>query len=268
MMPVIIVGGIGVLSSIILVIAAKVMAVPTDEAFETVREVLPGANCGGCGYAGCDDYARAITQDGVKLNLCPVGGSDLILKLSAIMGVEAVAADERHAIVRCLGDCTKTEPIMEYTGKPTCAACNLFYNGSGTCSVGCMGYGDCQVQCQYGAISIVDGIATIDPKLCVACGLCVGACPKHLITIIPKFSHVFVACSSHEKGGAKRKFCKAGCIGCKKCEKVCPTDAIKVVDNLAAVDPDKCINCGECVAVCPVNVIVMRDTGCAARVQA
>ena len=264
MMPIIIVGGIGLAASVLLVIAAKVMAVPVDELFEAVRAELPGANCGGCGYAGCDDYAKAIVHDGVKTNLCPVGGEECAQKVSAAMGVACEEVVPQYAVVRCSGNCYKTDSIMDYEGKQSCAACNYFYQGKGSCSHGCLGYGDCIEACKYGAISIIDGIAVVDKAVCVGCGMCAKACPNHLIAIIPATSTVYVGCSSHDKGAFTRKVCKTGCIGCKKCEKTCESGAITVTDNLASIDPAKCTNCGNCVSACPTGAIVTCVSRCEA----
>ncbi len=263
-LPIIIVGSIGLLSSIVLVIAAKVMAVPADELFEAVRAELPGANCGACGYAGCDDYAKACAHNGAKTNLCIPGGSEVAKKVSAALGVVSEDVEPQYAIVRCSGNCYATDSIMDYRGKQSCAACNLFYQGKGSCSHGCLGYGDCIDVCKYGAISIVDGIAIIDKSACVGCGMCAKVCPNHLINIIPKKSTIYVGCSSHDKGAFTRKVCKSGCIGCKKCEKTCESGAIIVTDNLASIDPAKCTNCGACAAVCPTGAIVTCESRCEA----
>lgn len=264
LLPILIVGGIGLIAAIVLVIAAKVMAMPTDELFETVRAELPGANCGACGYAGCDDYATAVAHNGAKTNLCVPGGSELAVKLSAAMGVAAEAVKAQYAVVRCSGNCYATDSVMDYQGKQSCSACNYFYQGKGSCSHGCLGYGDCLDVCTYGAISIVDGIAVIDRSLCVGCGMCTKACPNSLIAVIPAESTVYVGCSSHDKGAFTRKVCKSGCIGCKKCEKTCEAGAITITDNLASIDPAKCTNCGNCVSQCPTGAIVTCNSRCEA----
>lgn len=262
--PVAIVGGVGLLASVLLVIAAKVMAVPPDALFDAVRAELPGANCGACGYAGCDDYAKACAHSGAKTNLCIVGGDACAHGISAALGVAFEDVEEQYAIVRCSGNCYATDSVMDYQGKQTCAACNVFYQGKGSCSHGCLGYGDCLAACQYGAISIVDGIAVVDKAICVGCGMCAKTCPNQLINVIPAVSTVFVGCSSHDKGAFTRKVCKNGCIGCKKCEKVCESGAVIVTNNLAAIDPKKCINCGKCVENCPTGAIVTCESRCMA----
>lgn len=265
-LPVAIVSSIGLIASVILVIAAKVMALPADELFDSIRAELPGANCGACGYAGCDDYAKAVAHDGAKTNLCVPGGGDVTAAISAAMGVAAEAAEAKYAVVHCSGNCYATDSVMDYQGKQSCAACNFFYQGKGSCSHGCLGYGDCINVCQYGAISIVDGIAVIDKGLCVGCGMCAKACPNHLIEVIPASSTIYVGCSSHDKGVFTRKVCKNGCIGCKKCEKGCEAGAITVTDNLAHIDPEKCTNCGTCVENCPTHAIVTCASRCEAAV--
>ena len=267
MFPAVIVGGIGLICAIVLVVAAKVMALPADELFDSIRAELPGANCGACGYAGCDDYAKAVAHDGAKTNLCVPGGAGVAAKVSAAMGVAAESVEAKYAVVRCSGNCYATDSVMDYKGKQSCAACNFFYQGKGSCSHGCLGYGDCINACQYGAISIVDGIAVIDKAACVGCGMCAKACPNQLITVIPASSTVYVGCSSHDKGAYTRKVCKNGCIGCKKCERTCEHGAITVTDNLASIDPEKCVNCGNCVTACPTGAIVTCESRCEAIVK-
>ena len=149
MFPAVIVGGIGLICAIVLVVAAKVMALPADELFDSIRAELPGANCGACGYAGCDDYAKAVAHDGAKTNLCVPGGAGVAAKVSAAMGVAAESVEAKYAVVRCSGNCYATDSVMDYKGKQSCAACNFFYQGKGSCSHGCLGYGDCINACQY-----------------------------------------------------------------------------------------------------------------------
>ena len=262
--PVLIVGGLGLVAAVVLAVAAKVMAMPADELFDAVRAGLPGANCGACGYAGCDDYAKAVAHGGAKTNLCTPGGSDVAASISAAMGVAAEEVKAQYAIVRCSGNCYATDSVMDYQGKKSCAACNYFYQGKGSCSHGCLGYGDCIDVCQYGAIAVVDGIAVVDKSLCTGCGMCAKACPNSLIAVIPASSTVYVGCSSNDKGAFTRKVCKHGCIGCKKCEKGCEAGAISISNNLASIDPEKCTNCGKCLSECPTHAIVSCNARCEA----
>jgi len=255
LLPVVIVSVIGLLAGIMLAVASKFMAVKVDETFEKIRAELPGANCGACGYAGCDEYANHVADKTAKTNLCIPGGDSVSKKLSEILGVAFEDVIEQYAIVRCSGVCGATEYIMDYQGPKNCEACNTFYEGRGSCSYSCLGFGDCVAVCKYDAIHIIDGIAYVDKQKCTGCGMCAKACPKAIINIIPATSNVYVACSSKDKGAFTRKICKNGCIGCKKCEKVCEAGAIVVNDNLAAVDPNKCTNCGKCIEGCPTGVI-------------
>ncbi|WP_312095583.1 RnfABCDGE type electron transport complex subunit B [Aminipila sp.] len=256
MMPVILVVVIGLISGIILTIASKVFFVPVDETVAEIREALPGANCGACGFAGCDDYAAALGEDHtLSPSLCPVGGADTASAVAAILGVEATAADPKVAFVKCKGNNENTRQIMEYQGVQTCAAAKNFYGGNWACSYGCMGLGDCVSVCQYDAIKICDGVAVVDRDACVACGMCEKACPNNVITIANKKNLVYVACNSTAPGAKARKVCSVACIGCRKCEKVCKFDAITIENNLAKIDPEKCKNCGLCEKECPTKAI-------------
>ncbi len=254
--PVLIVAGTGVLAGVILAVASKFMAVPVDEKLAALRAELPGANCGACGFAGCDDYAAKIAEDpNTPINKCPVGGAEVAQKLSAIMGVAFEEAVPQYALVHCNGTCENTQYAMDYEGPQTCSACRTFYSGRGTCPHACMGFGDCVKACNYDAIHVINGVAVVDPESCVGCGMCAKACPNHLITIVPATSQVYVSCSNQQKGALTRKACKVGCIGCRKCEKACPSQAITVANNLASIDPAKCTNCGTCVGECPTGAI-------------
>ena len=248
---------IGAVCALILVVASKYMAVPENERFPAIRECLPGANCGACGYAGCDGYANALaegTED--RANLCIPGGAGAAAAIAAVLGVEAGEMVPQVAYVKCAGDCEKAQHKYEYVGVNTCAAANSLFAGEWACPSSCMGYGDCEIACPSDAIHIVNGVARVDFGKCTGCGICAKQCPKHIISLRKVTDRVIVRCSSHENGAATRKACAAGCIGCKKCEKTCAHDAIHVVDNLAAIDYDKCVGCGECVESCPMGVLV------------
>lgn len=254
--PVLIVSAIGVISGVILAVASKVMAVKVDERFPLLRGAMPGANCGGCGFAGCDDYANKLIEDpNTPTNLCPVGGAAVAQQLSEILGVSFEETAPKYALVHCNGTCENTSYTMDYEGPKTCSACRSFFSGRGSCPSACLGFGDCVKVCNYNAIGVVDGIAVVDPEACIACGMCAKACPQQIIDIVPAASQVYVSCSNHQKGAQTRKACKVGCIACKKCEKVCPNAAITVADNLASIDPEKCTNCGACIGECPTGAI-------------
>ncbi|PWM24941.1 MAG: ferredoxin [Oscillospiraceae bacterium] len=250
---------IGLICAVGLAIASKVMAVPVDERFGPVRECLPGANCGACGYAGCDAYAQAlISGEGVKTNLCVPGGADAARNISAVLGVAAEDVIPMMAYVRCNGTNANTSVKQEYQSAKGCAAAKLFYGGNGACTYGCLGFGDCAAVCPKEAIDIVNGVAKVDPDLCIGCAMCSKVCPNHVIDMIPAASKVVVTCSSKAKGPVAMKACKASCIGCKKCEKTCPNGAITVTDNLAYIDQSKCTGCGLCAEACPKKCITVR----------
>ena len=158
-------------------------------------------------------------------------------------------------MVRCGGCEAHTARKLDYHGIPSCAAANQFYGGNWKCNYGCLGYGDCRAVCEYGAITVDDGLARIDPSLCRGCSKCVSVCPKGLIALLPGSAKGVVRCSSHDKGAVVRKACTAGCIGCMKCTRVCEYEAIQVTDFLAAIDPEKCVGCGKCAEGCPVGCI-------------
>ncbi len=255
--PILIVVAVGFVAAGILTIASKVFFVPVDETFATLRAELPGANCGACGFAGCDDYANAMAEDkSVGCTLCPVGGADVAAKLADILGVEAGGGDRDVAVVMCYGTCTASKKIMDYSGVQTCSAAKQFFGGAGACSHGCMGLGDCVRACEFGAIKVIDGVAQVDRETCVACGMCAKVCPQHIIRISPEKNKNIVQCSSTDKGGDTRKNCSNGCIGCSMCVKACKFDAVHVENNLAFIDPVKCKNCGMCAKVCPTQAIV------------
>lgn len=251
----------GAVAAIILVLSTHFMHVKTDETVERIRSVLPGANCGACGYTGCDGYAAAIAKGETKPNLCIPGGQDTADALSEILGVEVGAVDMRVAFVHCDGNCRNSENKAVYQGIKTCRAASMLYGGPESCKYGCLGCGDCAAVCPVDAICIRDGLAHIDARKCIACGRCVDTCPKHIIDLRKKEPITVVMCSNHDKGALVRKACKVGCIGCKKCELNCPEGAIKVENNLAKVNYDKCTSCGICIGVCPMHCIKHLDFG-------
>ncbi len=261
LIAVIVVTAIGLLCAVMLVVASKFFGVNEDGKFNAIRECLPGANCGACGYAGCDGYAKALSLDPkVKTNLCIPGGDSCAADIAAVLGVEPADVIEQVAVVHCNGNCDNAPTAAEFEGTHSCKAAKQVYGGPRACAFGCLGFGDCVVTCQYDAIRVINGVAKVDPKRCTGCGLCAKACPNSIISIQNALRTVHVKCSNKEKGAVARKQCKVACIGCMKCEKTCPHDAIHVENNLARIDYDKCTSCGECAAVCPTGAIIDTNT--------
>lgn len=250
------IGGLGIVFGAILGYASKIFAVEEDPRIGQVTECLPGANCGGCGYPGCGGLAAAIVEGKAPVNACAVGGAAAAAKIADVMGVVAEETEPMVAFVKCGGTCEKAQNKYEYDGIDDCVmASQLAGNSSKACAFGCMGLGSCVKACKFGAIKIENGVAVVDPDVCVACGKCVSTCPKHIIDLVPKKKKVKVQCSSKDMGKAVMSVCSAGCIGCKICEKTCKFDAIHVIDNIAVIDYDKCKNCGMCANKCPKKVI-------------
>lgn len=250
-----VVGVVGVLAGILLGVASEKFKVEVDETEIKVREVLPGNNCGGCGYPGCDGLAAAIAQGKAKIDACPVGGEAVAKKIAEIVGGEADSV-RMTAYVHCVGDCNKAKDVYEYVGPQDCKfAANTPGGGPKGCSFGCLGYGSCKKACQFGAITIVDGVAVIDKEKCKACGKCVAECPRHIIDMVPYEAKSVVACNSHDFGKDVKAVCQVGCIGCGICQKNCPKEAITVEGFLAKIDQSKCDGCGICKEKCPVKII-------------
>lgn len=255
LVPALILGACGILAGVLLTVAAKFFYVEVDERIEKVGEVLPQANCGACGYAGCADYADAVVNKGAGTNLCKPGGADTAVNIAEILGTAASEIIPAVAVVHCNGDCNSTDTVFIYDGVQSCKAVKRFYSGNGACKYGCIGLGDCADVCDNDAIVINDGVAEVIKPKCMSCGKCVKVCPNSLISIRPLESHVDVLCSSKDNGKATKLSCKNGCIGCRICEKKCPNGAITVTDFHAVINHELCTDCGECVSVCPVKAI-------------
>ncbi len=239
--------------------ASKVFAVEKDPKIEEVRDVLPGANCGGCGFPGCDALADAIVNGNAKLNQCPVGGADVAAKIGAIMGMEVDTSVKNVALVSCKGCGDNVTQKFEYYGVKDCREAVIAMGGDKGCAYGCLGYGTCVAACKFDAIHINDcGIAEVDPKKCTACGACISVCPKSVIRLVPDPKTVHIMCNSHDKGKDVTSVCKVGCIACGICVKNCPHDAIKIEEgtNLPTIDYTKCVECGICVEKCPKKTII------------
>ncbi len=249
------VGGVGLIIGIVLGIAGKVFAVEVNEKEIEVREALPGNNCGGCGFPGCDGLAASIAKGESDPGACPVGGAEVAKNIAEIMGVEANVI-KKYAYVKCMGDCDKAPVKYDYYGNTSCQdAANIPGGGAKSCSYGCLGLGSCVKACEFDAIYIENGIAVVDKEKCKACGKCIEACPKNLISMVEEDYKYIVSCMSKDPGVQVMKNCSEGCIGCSLCVKNCPFDAIEFENNLATIDQDKCKKCGICFNKCPKKII-------------
>ncbi len=261
---VMVLGGIALIAAVILYVCSKKFAVKEDSRVGQVTEVLPGANCGGCGYPGCSGMADALVKAADKGSLeglsCPVGGADVMSKVADLLGMAVANSDPMVAVVRCNGTCEHRPKVAVYDGLRTCAAMNATGAGETACGYGCLGCGDCVAACQFGAISMNEetGLPEVDDDKCTACGACVKACPRSIIELRkkgPKNRRVFVSCVNKDKGPAAMKACKAACIGCSKCLKECKFEAISIVNNVSYIDFNKCRLCKKCVEACPTKAI-------------
>lgn len=253
----VVVGLVGIILGFFLGISGEKFKVESDPREDAILEVLPGNNCGGCGYAGCSGLAAAIVKGEAPVGQCPVGGSSVAAKVGEIMGVKAEEGIKKVAFVKCAGTCDKANTNYEYTGVEDCQAMMFVpAGGSKACAYGCLGFGSCVKACPFDAIHVKDGIAVVDPSVCKACGKCIEACPKKLIEFVPYDAAHIVKCSSKDKGKDVMKACSVGCIACRLCEKNCPSDAVHVIDNVAYIDQEKCTGCGICAQKCPKKIIL------------
>ena len=258
-------GGLGLLFGLVLAAASKAFYVETDPRLDQLNECLPGANCGGCGYAGCGGYAEAVLNGEAPIGKCASGGNECAQAMAAIMGVKAEEVTRKVALVRCSGEkrYDKSGNLVagakikaEYEGFHDCvAASKIGGNGPLSCKFGCLGFGTCVKSCKYDAISVVNGVAKVNEDRCVGCLACAAACPRNLIVPVEPNRNVVIACASLAKGAVTTRGCTVGCIGCGLCKKICPKDAITIEKNLAVIDYSKCDNCGLCATVCPKKLI-------------
>ena len=240
---------------VILAFAGKIFASEPDERIEMITGVLPSANCGGCGFAGCAALAEAIVNGEAKTNACPVGGTETSNAIAGIMGEQALDSVRYRAQVMCSGANEFVRQKYKYDGSHDCEAANRLAGGGKACRNGCLGLGTCVKNCKFDAIKIINGVAAVDYEKCTACGACVAACPKSIIKLIPFSATHWVGCMSTDKGAVTRKNCNIGCVACKLCETKCPVNAIKITDFNATIDYAKCTSCGDCEKSCPRRVI-------------
>lgn len=258
---IVILSGLGLLLSLVLFLVAKKFKVEEDPRIDEVEKAMPGANCGGCGYAGCRAFADAAVKAGnLDNNFCPVGGNEVMKKVAAILGYEVKEKAPMVAVVRCNGTCENRAKTNTYDGALSCRVKASLYSGDTACSYGCLGCGDCVAACEFGAITMnpLTGLPVVDESKCTACGACAKACPKSIIELRnkgPRSMRIFVSCMNKDKGPAVKKACLEACIGCGICAKTCTHEAITVESNLAYIDFNKCKLCRECEAMCPTGAI-------------
>jgi len=249
-------GVMGLVFGALLAFASKKFAVEIDPRVVAVREAVPGANCGACGYPGCDAFSNAVVSGAAPVNGCPVGGAPVAQAVAQIMGLDAGETVKQIARVKCEGHDENCGNRFDYDGFDSCVAANMLNGGPKKCLYGCMGLGSCVQVCPFDAIHINDkGLALVDPEKCTACMKCIEICPKFVISLVPYEQLTVVQCNNKDKGPMVKKNCNVACIACGICEKNCPYDAIHVINNLAEIDYDKCTNCMICVEKCPTKAI-------------
>ena len=254
--------GLSLLAALILYYVSRKFFVFEDPRIDQVVDVLPGANCGGCGFAGCRAFAETLVKSKEIGDLfCPVGGNSVMNQAGALLGKAAATKAPIVAVVRCSGSYANRPRTSQWNGIPSCASQHALCIGDTDCPNGCLGCGDCVAVCAFDAIHMdpATGLPVVDDDKCTACGACVKACPRNIIELrkkFPKNRKVFVSCMNKEKGGIARKYCSVACIGCSKCFKVCKFEAIIMADNLAFIDSRKCTLCRKCVTECPTNAIL------------
>lgn len=253
---VLVVGVLGLVFGIGLSIAHKKLYVKVDPRIEQVKEYLGGANCGACGYAGCDAFAEAAVEGRAKPSGCPAGNAKAIGK---ILGVDVEAAEPKVARLICQGSDGVAKERFEYDGYQSCRVAASIAGGSKLCRYACLGFGDCIPYCAFGAISVKDGVAVFDAEKCTGCGACVSACPRSAIALMPEDSKVIVRCRNSDVARVARAVCMKACIGCGRCTKECKYDAIHVENGFARIDAAKCTRCGECAKVCPCGCITTEN---------
>ncbi len=254
-------GLMGLLFGLMLAVAARIFAVEVDPRVEAVKDAVPGANCGACGYAGCAKFAEAVVSGEAKANDCIPGGEETVKAIAEILGGDIETSVSPVATLFCIGDCFKASDRFVYDGVQDCAVAGEFNDGFKNCSYGCLGYGNCVKVCLFDAIYMgKHGLPVVDEEKCTGCGLCASACPRELIQmLLPGEEGYLVLCSSQDRGKTVSRACEVGCIACKACVKVCPVEAIEMDGKLAVIDLEKCTDCGDCKEKCPPGTIHRRS---------
>lgn len=256
MMALIVLGLLGIILGLGLAFASQKFKIEEDPRLEEILAVLPGSNCGVCGYAGCRVFAEAALKNPALASGCLAGGAKTAQEVAKILGVQASDREKFHAQVYCWGGKHKAKRRYTYTGVPDCRLAATLAGGHTECAYGCLGLGDCVRSCPFEAIKIgKDELPVVDLKKCIGCAKCVDACPRNIIHLVPARSQRLVFCSSHDKGPRTKAACPVGCIVCGLCVKACPENAVKIDEFLAVIDPKLCTDCGQCEPVCPVKVI-------------
>lgn len=253
---------LGIIAAIILYIVSKKFYVYEDPLIAEVEDILPAANCGGCGSPGCKAFAeKLVNSEDISSLFCPVGGNDVMKLVSQVLGKEVAEKDPTVAVLRCQGACDVRPKTTEYQGPKSCAISSIIYSGETDCQYGCLGDGDCVTVCKFDAMYMDDstGLPVIITDKCTSCGACVEACPRDIIEMHPKHKRdlkIFVGCLNQDKAGIAKKACDVACIGCSKCLDICPKDAVTMANNVAYIDPVICTLCRKCVEVCPTHSII------------
>ena len=253
---------LGIFAAVILYYMDKVFYVYEDPKIDEIVELLPSANCGGCGYAGCRNFAEAIIKaETLKGFYCPAGGNDGMAAIAAAMGVSAEKVEPKVAVLRCNGHGGTSQPKVFYDSAMSCAFANSIYAGENMCPYSCLGCGDCVSACSFDAIYMDETtkLPVIIEEKCTACGVCAKTCPRQIIELRNKgikSGRIYVSFVNKEKGATAKKNCNAACIACTKCVKICEFGAVEIIDNLAYIDYTKCKLCRKCVTECPTGAII------------
>lgn len=259
---VLLLASLGVTAAMVLYVVSKKFYVYENPLIAEVEDLLPAANCAGCGSPGCKAFAeKLVDTDDISDLFCPVGGNDVMQLVSEALGKEVAEKDPTVAVVRCQGACDVRPKTSEFQGPKSCAISALIYSGETDCQYGCLGDGDCVAVCKFDAMYMDEttGLPVVITDKCTSCGMCAEACPRDIIEMRPKHKRdlkIFVGCLNEDKGGIARKACSVACIGCSKCFDICPKEAITMVNNLAYIDPEYCTLCRKCVPVCPTDSII------------